>query len=45
VGEEADADGVPRLSTKYVRNIIIGSFRAILRDAVGIDMVPLPTVA
>jgi integrase len=41
VVEEADADGVPRLSTKYVRNIIIGSFRAMLRDAVGIDMIPL----
>jgi len=41
VVEEADADGVPCLSTKYVRNIIIGSFRALLRDAVGIDMIPL----
>src|SRR4029450_10900777 len=41
VVEEADEDGVARLSTKYVRNIIIGSFRAMLRDAVGIDMIPL----
>lgn len=41
VVEEADADGVPRLSTKYVRNIIVGSFRAMLRDAAGIDMIPL----
>jgi hypothetical protein len=41
VVEEADADGVPRLSTKYVRNIIIGSFRAMLRDAAGIDRIPL----
>jgi integrase len=41
VVEEADADGVPRLSTKYVRNIIVGSFRAMLRDAAGIDRIPL----
>ena len=41
VVEDADADGVPRLSTKYVGNIIIGSFRAMLRDATGIDLIPL----
>ncbi len=42
VVEEADVDGVPRLSTKYVRNIIVGSFRAILRDALEIDRIPVP---